>query len=342
MVSVGWAVPLVSVLLPVRNASAWLAECLCSLLEQSLTDHEIVAVDDGSTDDCRAILDAAADRDVRLRVVHTAPLGLVAALNLAASLARGESLARMDADDIAHPQRLELLWRRLHEPPGVDILASRVALAGCVGDSNAGLRAYVDWTNGLLDHAAMACGRFVDAPLIHPSVMLRRAVLERLGGYRDFDGPEDYDLWLRAFERGCRFAKLDQELLTWRDSAQRLTRSDPRYAAERFSSLKLEALERGPLAARRPIVIWGAGPIGKAWSRRLCAAGHSIVAFVEVDPRKIGQKIHSAPVVGVDDARGFSGALHLAAVGQRGARERILSEAARLGLVDGQDFLALA
>jgi hypothetical protein len=172
--------------------------------------------------------------------------------------------------------------------------------------------------------------------------MLRREVWERLGGYRDFDGPEDYDLWLRAFEQGCRFAKLAEPLLAWRDSAQRLTRSNSRYAPDRFLSLKLAVLLRGPLAGQRPVVLWGAGPIGKRWSRLLREAGCRVSAFVEVDPRKIGQRIHAAPVVGIDTANALPNALHLAAVGQRGARERMAAVATQIGLAVGQDWLAVA
>ena len=166
---------------------------------------------------------------------------------------------------------------------------------------------------------------------MHPSVAMRREALRSLGGYRDFDGPEDYELWLRALDAGLRFAKLEGTLLQWRDGPERLTRRDPRYAPERFLDVKLEALERGPLAALRPLVVWGAGRVGKAWSRALGARGHRLAAFVEVDPGKLGQRIHGVPVVPVDAAASWQGALHLAAVGQPGARERIRAEAARRG-----------
>jgi len=113
------------------------------------------------------------------------------------------------------------------------------------------MRAYVGWQNTLLDHQSMARDRFVESPLAHPSAAARRAVLEGLGRWRDFDGPEDYDLWLRAFDAGLRFGKLDAVLLDWHDSPRRLTRTDPRYAPGRFLALKLEALARGPLAGSR-------------------------------------------------------------------------------------------
>ncbi len=335
--------PRVSVLLPVRDAAATLDACLDSLAGQTLADHEVVAVDDGSRDGSGERLLARAAADPRLRVRRTPPRGLVSALNLALAEARAPLVARMDADDVARRERLRLQVERLEEDVSVDILGCRVALAASSGPSaGAGMRAYVGWQNTLLDHEAMARDRFVESPLVHPSAAARRAALEGLGGWRDFDGPEDYELWLRAFDAGLRFGKVDAVLLDWHDSPGRLTRTDPRYAPGRFLALKLEALARGPLAGRRAAVVWGAGPIGKAWSRALRAAGHEIRAFVEVDPGKVGTRIHGVPVVAVDEAGRLRGPLHLAAVGQKGARERIRAEAARLGLAEEADLVAVA
>jgi glycosyltransferase involved in cell wall biosynthesis len=332
--------PRISVLLPVRDARATLDRCLDSLAGQTLGDHEVVAVDDGSTDDSGERLDERAARDSRLRVLREPPRGIAAALNRGLAEARAPLVARMDADDVSRPERLALQAERLERDPSADVLACRVAVGGEAGE---GMRAYVSWVNGLLDHEAMRRERFVESPVVHPSVALRTSALRALGGYRDFDGPEDYELWLRAFDGRMRFAKLAETLLEWRDSPGRLTRSDPRYAPERFRSVKLEALARGPLAeAARPLVIWGAGRIGKAWSRALRARGLRHVAFVEVDPRKLGQRIHGVPVVPVARAGAWPGSLHLAAVGQPGARDAIRSEAARQGLVEERDLVAVA
>jgi glycosyltransferase involved in cell wall biosynthesis len=332
----------VSVLLPVRDAAATLDACLDSLAAQTLGEHEVIAVDDGSADGSGERLRERAARDARLSVIQTPPHGIVAALNLALGEARASVLARMDADDVAHPERLQLQLERLERDPSVDVVSSRVDGIGASGEApGAGMCAYVEWVNGLATHDEMERSRFVEAPVVHPSVALRTATLRALTGYRDFDGPEDYDLWLRAFATGRRFAKLDASLLGWRDSPGRLTRRDARYAARAFARLKAEALARGPLVGR-PAVVWGAGPVGKAFARALVVAGQRIAAFVEVDPRKIGQRIYGVPVVGVAAARGQGEALHLGAVGRPGARERIRTEAAQLGLVDGRDFLAVA
>ena len=331
--------PAVSVLLPVRDARDTLTECLDSLAAQTLADHEVIAVDDGSSDGSGELLEERGRSDPRVRVRRTPARGLVAALNEALAAAQAPLAARMDADDVADPRRLSLQAARLAGDPRTDVLGCRVAL---LGTGNEGLVPYVEWQNSLLSHEAMARDRFVESPLVHPSVMLRTEALRALGGWREFPGPEDYDLWLRGFAAGWRFAKLPETLLQWRDHPRRLTRTDPRYAEACFERCKLLALLAGPLAASRAVVIWGAGRIGKGWARRLRGAGRRVRAFVEVDPRRIGRTLGNAPVVPVAQAASFGGALHLAAVGQRGARDRIRDAAAALGLREEGDLIAVA
>ena len=91
------------------------------------------------------------------------------------------------------------------------------------------------------------------------------------------------------------------------------------------------------VAAFIPVLLFGSNVVGA-----LRAAGHEVRAFVEVDPRQVGARRHGAPVVAVAEAGRLRGPLHLAAVGKKGARERIRAESARLGLVDGIDLVAVA
>jgi glycosyltransferase involved in cell wall biosynthesis len=124
----------VSVLLPVWNAAATLPECVESLLAQSLREIEVVAVDDGSTDGSREWLLARARAEPRLRVLARPHRGLVAALNPAARAARAPFLARMDADDVAHRERLRLQLSRLRRPSsarGCAFRGAAGAMPGC-------------------------------------------------------------------------------------------------------------------------------------------------------------------------------------------------------------------
>ena len=130
------AIPRVSVLLPVRDAASWLASSLASLARQSIADHEVIAVDDGSRDGSGELLEQAARHDSRLVVRHTIAQGLPAALNLALSLARAPWIARQDADDVSHRERFarQLAWLASH--PDVDVLGTCVRLfpTAAIGD----------------------------------------------------------------------------------------------------------------------------------------------------------------------------------------------------------------
>lgn len=338
--------PAVSVLMPVRDAEAWLEPCLGSLFAQTLTDFEIVAVDDGSTDASRAMLEAASRRDRRLRVLDPPSgrgqaCGLVAALNHGLEACRGALVARMDADDIADPRRLALQRRAFEDDPRLDVCSCLVRHFP-VDRIAEGFRRYDDWLNGLLRHRDIVDQRFVESPIAHPTAMLRRDTFRAVGGYRQGDFPEDYDLWLRLAARGARFVKVPEMLHHWRDHDRRLTRRDPRYAKDRFLALKARYLASGPLRGRT-VVVWGAGATGKRLARHLAARGTAIDRFLDIDPKKIGGRAAGRPVA---DARDVPRLIEddpttviLGAVAARGARLLIRDRLVRWGLREGTDFL---
>ncbi len=332
---------LISILMPVHNAAGTLRAALRSVTAQSFREWELVAVNDGSTDESLEVLDQASRKDRRIRILTGAHVGHVEALRSAASLARGELLARMDADDVMHPRRLILQLTRLASPPNVDVVASRVRLAGRTGE---GMRAYVEWQNRLLTHEEIAANLFVESPLAHPTVLMRRDAFERAGGYRDPGWAEDYDLWHRMSERGARFEKLPRALLAWRDGEGRLSRTHKMYSEKAFYACRLHYFRRHPLC-RSPIAVWGAGPTGRHWTRDLLRAGVEVPYAMDIDPRKIGRTITDArvPVVSVEEglSRRREG-LVLGAVGSRGAREVMRGRLLTAGLVEARDFLFVA
>ena len=331
--------PRVSVLLPCRNAEATLDEAVASLLGQTLHEFEILAVDDGSEDTTAAMLERWSARDTRIRTLHIPPSGIVTALNAAAARARGSIFARMDADDIAAPERLE---RQVAFLDGASDIAAcgtavryfpRRALRG-------GARRYESWLNGVVSPEDVERDLFIECPIAHPTLAVRRAAFETVGKYRDPGWPEDYDLVLRLWVSGFRLANVPEVLLHWREGRTRLSRVDPRYGADAFRRCKAEFLAHR--IGARPIVVWGAGPVGKAFARALLAAGRSLTAFVDLDPRKIGQEIHGVPVIEPAAVAGHRGAYVLAAVGQPHARAQIRGALREAGFAEPRDCCAVA
>jgi glycosyltransferase involved in cell wall biosynthesis len=326
--------PRVSVLLPVRDEEPYFAECLDSLSAQTLADLEVIVVDDGSTDASVAIAAKHARRDSRFRVIRQAPAGMVAASERARAEARAPLVARMDADDVALPERFELQAAAIEEE-GLAAAGGRVEY---FPDPTDGMRAYADWLNSLVTVDAALRDLWIECPLPGPGLTARAELVS----YRDRGWPEDYDLVLRIWERGGRFRNVDRLVHRWRDHPQRLTRTQPAYTLDAFRRCKVHFLRRTLLAGGRAAVVWGAGPTGKALARELLAAGTPVAAFVEVDPRKLGKRIHGAPVVPVERAADFPGTLALGAVSGPDGRARVRELAADLGLVEGKDLIAVA
>jgi FlaA1/EpsC-like NDP-sugar epimerase len=161
-----------------------------------------------------------------------------------------------------------------------------------------------------------------------------------VGGWRDGPFPEDWELWLRLLEAGHPLCCLPEVLHRWRDHDRRLTRTDPRYARERHLDLKADVL-----AARfgqAPLALWGATDTGRGLSRRLTARGARVVGFVELDPRKVGQRIHGVPVVRPEALATLGDAHVLCAVAARGAREELRQWMAAHGREETLTFTVVA
>ena len=372
--------PPVSVVLPVRDGESTLGAALESLEAQTFPDFEVIVVDDGSQDGSGEIARAWERRDGRFRLVRMGgssgaggavgsggggvggsaedaagtgrgtPNGIVAALQRGLSEARGTYIARMDADDRCHPERLAAQF---------DLLERSPALAGCgtgvryVPECTVTPRAaeYVAWLNSMTDWDTVAANIFVECPLAHPTFMFRARALAEAGGYRDRGWPEDHDLLLRLWRRGQRFVSVPRVLLDWGNDPGRLSRTHPAYSLAAFRACRVHHLRKSLLKGRSGVVVWGAGPTGKALSREFARQGVNVLAFIEVDPRKIGQRIHGAPVVGAEAVMarrgrggpgGDAGALHVGAVARSAGREAVRGAVGGVGLAEGVDFVAMA
>jgi len=330
--------PAVSVLMPVRDAAVTLPAALVSICRQSIGDFEVIVIDDGSTDSSRSILEDWARRYGRVRVESSGGRGLVAALEIGRRCVRAPLIARMDADDVSHPERVRLEVEHLHENP-------QLAGTGCLvrlfprGQMRQGWHRYERWLNSLTTVEQLRRERFVESPLAHPSVVLRTRVLREAGGYRDADWPEDYDLWLRLMNAGKLLDKVSRNLLFWRVSQQRHSLTHPRYQPGRFMALKLAHLRADILKGASSVALWGAGRNGRRWARLLEEEGVRVEFFIDVDPAKIGRKIAGIPVFGPERATDPGLPFILGAVAAAGARPLIREALLDAGMAEERDFL---
>jgi len=332
--------PRVSILMPLRNEAAYLPAALDSLTRQTLLDWELIAVDDGSQDDTPAMLAAAACRDSRIRVIRNTGVGLVAALNYGLEACRATLVARMDGDDICHPRRLELQATHLDQHVDTGLVACNFRHFPR-STLKQGMLSYESWQNTLETHEQIMRDRFVESPFCHPSIMVRRGLIEQVGGYRDSGWAEDYDLWLRLADNGTRFTRLALPLFFWRDHPERATRTMSEYSVDAFRACKMHFLLQDFLHHEQSVTIAGAGQEGRAWQRLLAAAGISVSRWVDVDPRRIGRTLHGAPVVTTEHLTARKDKI-LVAIGVRGAREQFRQLVQYLDLKEGLDFICVA
>jgi glycosyltransferase involved in cell wall biosynthesis len=332
--------PLVSVLLPARDAAPTLDACLRSVARQSTQDWECVVVDDRSADATGALAARFAASDARFRVVPGPGHGLVPALHAGLAACRGRFVARMDADDL-------MCRDRLHAQAAVLAAEPALAAVGCHvrifprASMRDGLRAYERWLNRMDSQRRVREEAFVECPVVHPTLMVRRDVLTRLG-YRDMGWPEDYDLVLRMLAGGHDVGMVPRRLLSWRDRPDRLTRTDPRYALDRLTACRAAFLASGLLADVDEYVLWGYGDTGRALRRALLAHDKRPSHVVEVHRGRLGNLIHGAPVVPPEALAGLAPCRVVASVAGEEPRRQIRAFLVANGFFELRDFVCAA
>jgi cellulose synthase/poly-beta-1,6-N-acetylglucosamine synthase-like glycosyltransferase len=330
--------PLVSVIMPVRNGGEFLGPAVQSILEQSQPSLELLLVDDHSTD---GAIGELSKQDTRLIVMSHQGQGVSAAFNAGFARASGRFIARMDADDLALPERLDKQLGYLQEHPEIALCGACVEIFS-EQEVAGGNKRYQAWLNNCRSPGAIRREIFIESPIPNPTAMFRSDTLNRLGGFHDPCWPEDYDLYLRADAAGMKMGKPSGCLLQWREHPGRLTRTDPRYAQKSFQAAKAHYLADSRLATGKPVVIWGAGPSGRLMHDLLQAKGVAIEGFLEVHPRRIGGQKRGLPVWPLDQVSQLKQVMILVAVGAAGVRPEIRTLMESHAKIEGEDYLFVA
>ena len=283
--------PAVSVVMAVKNGEATIRRAVNSIINQGFSDFELLIADDYSTDSTTNILQQLANNDHRIKPLKANRTGLVPALNQALAQARGHLIARMDADDESMPNRLALQVDTFNRMPAIDVVSGLV-LHTPTQKNQQGYAYHVQRINQITTPKEHFVSRFQDAPLANPASMFKKELLNEHGLYQAFDGPEDYEFWLRLLARHKQFYKPKQPVLRWYDYPTRLTRTHSNYSLQAFAKLKARYFadaykQASPLPE---IWVWGYGKEVFQKSKYLAAFGLSIAGYIDVKPRPNSQR----------------------------------------------------
>jgi glycosyltransferase involved in cell wall biosynthesis len=230
--------PKITVLMPARDAEKYIAGAICSVLEQTFTDFELLIINDGSTDDTVTIIKQFSDQ--RIRLIEQAGQGVAIALNNGLQNAKGSYIARFDADDICFPERLEKQASFLDNNPGY-------VMVGCDAEyiTESGEHLFNSFCTGYSNEEIMQ-ELYIDCPFIHSGVMYRKEMVLKAGGYSDnAHNFEDYLLWVQLEKYG-RYANLPEQLIKVRFNPASAT-IDEKWRGRRFRKLKRNAIRRGSI-----------------------------------------------------------------------------------------------
>jgi len=345
--------PLVSILLPVKNTESYLPACLDSILAQSLLDWELIAVNDHSTDNSAAILNAYAQKDQRIIVLENIDKGIIAALRLAYQNSVGTYITRMDSDDKMAVEKLEVLLNalsvKLTKSPRFEKFMSASANQEIRGQLavgqvqyfsatqlGAGYQKYEQWLNQLSAQGNNFQEIYKECVIPSPCWMVHREDLDHCGAFESNRYPEDYDLCFRFYQHGLSVVPSNKVLHYWRDYPNRTSRTDAHYSDNRFLAIKLFYFLKLDYQKDRTLVLWGAGKKGK-WIAQYLIKQEIPFQWVCNNPKKIGKNIYGHVLSDAEHFTGMEKAHFIIAVANEAAQQEIYSVLEKGGVL-GKDF----
>jgi len=332
--------PIVSVVLPFYNAEKTISRAIESIINQTFFDFEFILVDNNSTDNSRQIAETFEMQDDRICLLDEQRQGVSYACNWAIKHARGKYVARMDADDYSLPDRLKKQVAFLDDSKGTDLVATKVEHISVLPSE--GMSRFVDWSNRLCSEDQIFLKRFIEQPLITPSLMWRNGIGKQTRFFtHNTEVPEDYYTILELLHSGHKIGKIDEVLHHWHDSDNRLTRTNSRYTVDAFNKAKCEFIMKWlseNVSKGRKISVWGAGKSSRKRSDLLMEMGVEVESYIDL--RENTQK--EPPVIFYKHFEKYFSNFILTNVTNWGARDKISQFLCSKGLKEGVDYLHIA
>tara|TARA_B100000809_G_scaffold67577_1_gene64603 strand:- start:85 stop:1092 length:1008 start_codon:yes stop_codon:yes gene_type:complete len=313
--------PLVSIIMPVKNTTQFLEECLNSILDQTYTNWELLVVDDGSSDDSFNILKAYSKKDNRVKPFRNDGKGIIDALSLAYSKSSGEFITRMDSDDIMAEDKLEVLSTNLINK-GKGSIAVGLVKYFSDNDLGEGFRRYEEWLNNLIIKGTCFDEIYKECVIPSPCWMVFREDFERCDALRPNRYPEDYDLTFRFYVNGLKPIPCDIILHHWRDYPTRTSRTDDNYADNTFIAIKADYFLSQEYNKKKNLVVWGAGGKGKALAKILIEKNIEFHWICD-NPKKIGKQIYEIEMLAISELEKIENTQSIVTVANNIAQEEI-------------------
>lgn len=282
--------PLVSILIPFKNVEDFFVECINSIIAQTYTNWELIAVNDHSTDNSASILSAYCKKDDRLKLMNNDGNGIINALQLAYTNSSGEYITRMDADDIMTPDKLMVLQQSLQKNGTGNLAIGQVHYFSQKG-INDGYARYEKWLNRLTDNGSNFSEIYKECVIPSPCWMVHKSDFDACDAFNPNRYPEDYDLAFRFYKNKLRCLPCNQVLHHWRDYSTRTSRTSEHYAQNYFLDIKLHYFLALDYDSEKCIVVWGAGNKGKEIAKKLIERNYNFI-WVCDNPKKIGKEIY--------------------------------------------------
>ena len=284
----------ISILMPIKNAGPYLADCLNSIINQTESNWELIAVNDLSTDSSLNILNEYANKEKRIKVFTNNGQGIIDALRLAYANSSGNLITRMDADDLMAADKLQLLKQKLIVL-GQGYLATGLVKYFANAPLGDGYKKYEAWLNKLTKNHNNFSEIYKECVIPSPCWMVYKSDLEKCEAFKPNHYPEDYDLCFRFYKNKLKVVGVNKILHHWRDYPTRTSRTDEHYEDNRFLNIKLHYFLQLDYEENKTLALWGAGKKGKFIAKHLIKKNIKFM-WLSNNSKKIGKQIYDVKV----------------------------------------------
>lgn len=328
--------PLVSILIPFKNTAVFLDECLNSILKQTYSNWEVLAVDDNSSDESLKVVQGFSEKDSRIQILQNSGTGIIEALRTGYSKSQGSLITRMDSDDIMTANKLDVMTTSLLKYGKGHLAIGKVKYFSDRGISN-GYERYEVWLNQLTKSGGNYSEIYKECVIPSPCWMAYREDFDSCGAFEPDRYPEDYDLAFRFYEKGLKCIPCNELLHYWRDYDTRTSRTSEHYAENYFLDIKLHYFLKLDYNTNRPLVVWGAGNKGKGITKSLIEEQIDF-HWVCDNPKKIGKSIYEKEMQHFEFLETLQNPQCIVTVANQEAQKLIREYLGRFKLVSMKDY----